>query len=171
MSLLGIDVGTTGCKAAAFSQEGLLLASAYVEYDNLRPEAGWAELDPVDIWVKIKRVIAQVVSRTPDPVKALAISSLGEAVVPVTKDRQILGPSMLNFDVRGQEYLAHLSEVERTVIRARFALDQAEDDAAEKSKTLEQVGQMIGVTKERVRQIQNKALGKLRVALEHGLLA
>ena len=41
MSLLGIDVGTTGCKAAVFSKEGRLLASAYEEYDNLRPRLGW----------------------------------------------------------------------------------------------------------------------------------
>ena len=33
MSLLGIDVGTTGCKTAVFSEEGLLLASSYKEYD------------------------------------------------------------------------------------------------------------------------------------------
>ena len=68
--------------------------------------------------------------------------------------------------------LAQLSDVEQCVIRARFALD-GERDAHEpfKVKTLEQVGEMIGVTKERVRQIQNKALGKLKVALEEGVLA
>jgi RNA polymerase primary sigma factor len=60
---------------------------------------------------------------------------------------------------------AQLSDVEKTVIQARFALTAEQRDAG-KGKTLEQVGQMIGVTKERVRQIQNKALGKLRSALE-----
>ena len=38
-------------------------------------------------------------------------------------------------------------------------------------KTLEQVGLIIGVTKERVRQIQNNALRKMRVALEERFLA
>jgi xylulokinase len=33
---------------------------------------------------------------------------MGEAVVPVTRDRRILGPSILNFDARGQEYLPEL---------------------------------------------------------------
>jgi hypothetical protein len=33
---------------------------------------------------------------------------MGEAVVPVTRDRRILGPSILNFDERGQEYLPRL---------------------------------------------------------------
>jgi len=68
--------------------------------------------------------------------------------------------------------LANLNDIEQRVIRARFALDEgsfALDDG--RAKTLEQVGEMIGVTKERVRQIQNKALGKLRVALEQGILA
>jgi xylulokinase len=110
MSLLGIDVGTTGCKAAVFSEEGRLLASTYEEYDIQRPRPGWAELDAVEVWAKVRRTIGQVVSRcASDPVKALAVSSLGEATVPVTHDRQVLGPSILNFDVRGEEYLAGLS--------------------------------------------------------------
>jgi len=40
----------------------------------------------------------------------------------------------------------------------------------EKPMTLEQVGQIIGVTKERVRQIQNKAMEKIRAKLETGFL-
>lgn len=68
--------------------------------------------------------------------------------------------------------VAHLNDVERRVILARFALDEPrEEPIPPKAKTLEQVGQMIGVTKERVRQIQNKALHKLRFALESGVLA
>ncbi len=61
------------------------------------------------------------------------------------------------------ENRADLSEVERTVIEHRFGLEAAE---AEKPMTLEQVGQIIGVTKERVRQIQNKAMEKIRLQLE-----
>jgi len=110
MSLLGIDVGTTGCKTAVFSEDGLMLASAYEEYDIQRPKPGWAELDAVEVWANVKRTISEVVSRSAsDPVKALAVSSLGEAVVPVTEDHQTLGPSILNFDARGEEYLECLS--------------------------------------------------------------
>jgi RNA polymerase primary sigma factor len=58
---------------------------------------------------------------------------------------------------------AELTDVERTVIHHRFALNVAANDSP---LTLEQVGQIIGVTKERVRQIQNKALEKIRNAME-----
>jgi RNA polymerase primary sigma factor len=62
--------------------------------------------------------------------------------------------------------LAELSDVEQTVIRRRFNWQQADDSPL----TLEEVGQIIGVTKERVRQIQNKALTKIRTVMEDGVL-
>jgi RNA polymerase sigma factor (sigma-70 family) len=62
--------------------------------------------------------------------------------------------------------LADLSSVEQTVIRRRFNWQQAE----ESPMTLEEVGRIIGVTKERVRQIQNKALAKIRTVMEDGVL-
>jgi len=57
--------------------------------------------------------------------------------------------------------LAALSEVERSVVGARFAVD-----GHGKVNTLEQVGRMVGLSKERVRQVQNGALRKVKEALE-----
>lgn len=57
--------------------------------------------------------------------------------------------------------LAELSDVEKTVIQHRFPVG-----SHDRPKTLEQVGRIIGVTKERVRQIQNKALNKIREVIE-----
>ena len=70
-----------------------------------------------------------------------------------------------------EENLGLLSDVERKVIRARFALDDIPGHRPGKGQTLEQVGEQIGVTKERVRQIQNKALVKLRSLLDRAVLA
>jgi xylulokinase len=109
MSLLGIDVGTSGCKAAVFSLDGHLQASAYEEYDFYSPKPGWAEIDTQQVWKQVKNTIQTVSPKvTHDPIQALCVSSLGEAVVPVTADRKILGPSMLNFDARGNESIAEL---------------------------------------------------------------
>jgi RNA polymerase primary sigma factor len=62
--------------------------------------------------------------------------------------------------------LAELNAVERNVITARFALDAAPSEELTRGRTLEQVGELLGVSKERVRQIQNKALAKLKGVLE-----
>lgn len=66
---------------------------------------------------------------------------------------------------------ALLTEIERQVIEHRFALGRKrEEDPDASPLTLEQVGKIIGVTKERVRQIQNKALEKIRESLEGNFL-
>ena len=59
-----------------------------------------------------------------------------------------------------REVLATLTERERSILAMRFGLD---DD---RSKTLEELGAHFGVTRERIRQIQEEALKKLRAGME-----
>ena len=118
MSLLGIDLGTTGCKAGVFGLDGTCIAWAYREYDMLHPQSGWAELDSSEVWNKTKEVIAEVAALTSsDPVSALSVSSFAEAFVPVSKDRKLLDNSILCIDDRGQEHVDRLLE---TFGRERF---------------------------------------------------
>ncbi len=62
--------------------------------------------------------------------------------------------------------LAELTQVEQTVILQRFNWKEQQESPL----TLEEVGRIIGVTKERVRQIQNKALSKIRQVMEDGAM-
>ncbi len=120
MSLLGIDAGTSGCKAVVFNTEGQPLSAAYQEYDYQHPQPGWAELDSAAVWRQIQDAVraavagAAVAGAAPadvasDLIQAVCVSSLGEAVVPVTRERRILGPSLLNFDTRGAELVPELA--------------------------------------------------------------
>ena len=59
-----------------------------------------------------------------------------------------------------QEMVKTLDPREATILRARFGLDGGPE------RTLEEVGEKFGVTRERVRQIQNIALKKLRKMIE-----
>jgi RNA polymerase primary sigma factor len=55
-----------------------------------------------------------------------------------------------------EDVLGSLSERERRVLEMRFGLDDG------RARTLEEVGREFGVTRERIRQIEAKALRKLR---------
>lgn len=58
------------------------------------------------------------------------------------------------------ELLARLNDRERTILRLRFGLDGSSE------KTLEEIGAEFGLTRERIRQVQNEALHKLRRMIE-----
>ena len=83
-------------------------------------------------------------------------SHLGDFI----KDERTMGPEeyatveMLKEELRG--VLATLTDREEKVLRLRFGLDDGQ------CRTLEEVGQIFGVTRERIRQIEAKALRKLR---------
>jgi RNA polymerase primary sigma factor len=67
---------------------------------------------------------------------------------------ELVSAGLLSGDV--EQLLANLGDRERKVVRMRYGLDDG------KPRTLEEVGQAIGVTRERVRQIEAKSLAKLR---------
>lgn len=118
MSLLGLDIGTSTCKGIAYSESGDVVSAASRSYRTLRPGPGLAELDSREVLRLIFEVIAEVAAGTKaDPIRALCISAMGEAAVPVTAEREILRNSILFTDTRGAEYVA---ELERTVGREAF---------------------------------------------------
>ncbi len=102
MSLLGLDVGTTGCKAIVVNVEGKLLGESYREYPLYHPGPGLSELDPREVWENVQTVIAEAAHQAgdADPVKAIGISCQGEAGVPLDENGEILYNSPVSFDAR-----------------------------------------------------------------------
>ncbi len=111
MSLLGIDIGTSVCKAAVFADTGTCLAQARREYRTLQPRPTQFELDSWNVWQLTQEVIREAAAATThDPITAMCVSSFGEAVVGVTRGREILGNSILSSDSRGSEYVRALTD-------------------------------------------------------------
>jgi xylulokinase len=104
MSYLGIDIGTTGCKAVAFDGDGRALCLAYREYATLSPQPGWFELDPWQVITACKQLIVETADKVKgsDPISAIGISSQGEAFTVLDKDGSYLCNAMVSFDTRSQ---------------------------------------------------------------------
>src|SRR5439155_16514669 len=58
--LVGLDVGTTGVKALAVSEQGEVLARVEKEYQLSSPQPGWAEQDPGDWWRATESALVEV---------------------------------------------------------------------------------------------------------------
>jgi len=82
----------------------------------------------------------------------------------IVGDEEAMNPFQMledkNLRAEISDLIAVLDEREKKIIFSRFGLDGG------KPKTLEEVGKKFGVTRERIRQLQNIALSKLRRALQ-----
>jgi len=104
MNLLGLDVGTTGCKAIVFDIEGNIKGHGYYEYGIICKKPGWAEQDAEKVWQITKLVIKKAVSESGTKnIKALSVSVQGDAVVPVDKNIVPLYNTLLGMDYRSAE--------------------------------------------------------------------
>ena len=102
MSLLGVDLGSSQCKALAFSTDGRPLAAAESAYAPDFPRPGFVEIAPTLFWEAVQRNVREVAAAVAesDPVEALAISTHGETLVPVDARGEALDTAIMNIDNR-----------------------------------------------------------------------
>jgi len=110
---------------------------------------------PLDKVRKVLRIVKEPVSLE-TPIGDEEESSLGDFV----EDRQTVSPSdaavYTSLEEQTRKVLATLTPREEQILRMRFGIGEKSD------YTLEEVGQRFAVTRERIRQIEAKALRKLR---------
>ena len=91
--LLGIDIGTSACKAAVFTVEGEVIAQASKAYGIYYPASGWVEQDPQEWWVKVCEAVQAVLNA--DGVSAAQIAAVGVdgqswSAIPIDKNGRVL---------------------------------------------------------------------------------
>lgn len=88
MSLIGVDIGTTACKAVAFNERGDALAYGSQEYPLYVESSDRCELDAEEVWRAFCQVVRAVAENAPanDPVEAIGLSVLADGVAPVNRD-------------------------------------------------------------------------------------
>lgn len=91
MSILGVDVGTSTCKALAIDRVGQALATAGRTYTRSSPQPGWFEIDPDQFLTAIDDVIREVAGQTSsDPIEAISFSVFGGSFVPLDSNNHPL---------------------------------------------------------------------------------
>lgn len=104
MCLIGIDVGTSGCKATIIDLEGNVKGQAYKEYSIISLLQGWHEIDSNVVWNSVKEVVAKsLAGYKGEIIKAISVSSFGESATPVDHKGNVLDNSMIYIDTRGAE--------------------------------------------------------------------
>src|SRR5882762_2342268 len=75
MVILALDQGTTSSRAILFDHTGAILASAQKEFQQIFPQPGWVEHDPLEIWSSQLEVAHSVLAKA--GVKARDVAAIG----------------------------------------------------------------------------------------------
>jgi xylulokinase len=103
---LGIDIGTSGCKAVIFDEDGHQQSAAYREYDIISKHPGWAELDTDEVTGKCFEVIKESASEIQEGfVRGIGISSQGEAFTLVDNEGNALCNALVSSDSRANDLI------------------------------------------------------------------
>ena len=115
-TLLGVDEGTTGVKAALFGERLQPVAEARRDKVNRHPEEGWVEQDGEEVLTAVTEAVAELLGSADGEVTACGLDHQGESVLAWDSESgRPLSPIVVWQDKRSQEVLDDLGDREEEV--------------------------------------------------------
>lgn len=111
--LLGVDIGTSGCKVAAFTPDGEVVCTQTVEYPVYYPMEGWAEQDPNEWWSAVCSAIRSLFADGcihPSEIAAIGVDGQSWSAIPITASGEVLHRTPIWTDTRSWEICQNLKE-------------------------------------------------------------
>ena len=101
--LLGIDIGTSACKAAVFSLDGKVLAQTAQPYEVYYPQPGFVEQNPDEWWSGVCNAVRQVMHSgnfTKEQIAGVGIDGQSWSAIPVDAQGRALHNTPIWMDTR-----------------------------------------------------------------------
>lgn len=119
--LMGIDEGTTGCKAILFSEEGKQIASSGKEYPSYYPHPGWVEQDIEEIKNAIFSCCKETIEKSkvnPNDIVGISHSNQGITMVLLDENEQ----PVFDYTIGWQDlrYVEMLPELEKEINKDEY---------------------------------------------------
>lgn len=120
--LMGVDEGTTGCKAILFTDEGTQIASTAREYPSYYPNPGWVEQDIYEIKKAVFECIEETIVKSnvnPSDIVGISHSNQGITMVLLDENEQPVFEHTIGWqDLRYVDILPELMKEVETLIGA-----------------------------------------------------
>lgn len=110
--LLGIDIGTSACKAAIFHRDGRVAATASGDYPVYYPREGWAEQNPQEWWNAVCNAIKRMLNKSgiaPEEIAGVGIDGQSWSAIAIDKNGEVLINTPIWMDTRSQEICDRLN--------------------------------------------------------------
>ncbi len=109
--LLGIDIGTSACKAAVFDLDGHVAAQHTQEYPVYYPKSGWVEQDPEEWWEAVCRSIRAVLEQpaaADGEICAVGVDGQSWSAIPVDRQGKVLARTPIWMDTRAEDLCGNI---------------------------------------------------------------
>jgi xylulokinase len=110
--VVGIDIGTSGCKSLLIDDRGQVVARVSEEYPLSIPKPGWSEQNPEDWWQAVKITVKRLVKgfNSVNDIKVIGLSGQMHGLVALDKDSRVLRPCILWNDQRTEKQCQEISD-------------------------------------------------------------
>jgi xylulokinase len=111
--ILGIDIGTTGCKSAVFDTEGNMVSVSSEEYSTLKPAPDASEQEPNQWWEASQRTLRDVlnaISLDENELQSIGICGQMHSAALLDENMEVIRPSITWMDQRSSEEVKSLKE-------------------------------------------------------------
>ena len=111
--LLGIDIGTSACKAAVFGEDGEVVAQTAAEYPVSYPRPGWAEQDPELWWQAVCVALRRLTGSgafDPSEVAGVGVDGQSWSAIAIGREGRVLCPTPIWMDTRAGDACAAMRE-------------------------------------------------------------
>jgi xylulokinase len=111
--LLGIDLGTGGCKLSVINVTGCLVASSFCEYQTANPHPGWSEQDPDDWYFSFRKAFATLLKTgkvQPQDIRSIGLDASTHNAVLLDSEMKVIRPCIMWTDQRSVKEVEWLKE-------------------------------------------------------------
>ena len=110
--MIGIDIGTSGCKSLLINDQGDVVARALEEYPLSTPKPGWSEQNPEDWWQAVKITVKRLLRdfHSVNNIKVIGLSGQMHGLVALDKDARVLRPCILWNDQRTEKQCQEIED-------------------------------------------------------------
>lgn len=105
MYLLGIDIGTSSCKVALFTENGEAVEQSSKSYPIFRPQKGWVEQNPEDWWYAVCEAIKELLNNSkvrPEKIAGIGVDGQSWSAIPISREGNLLRNTPIWMDTRAQ---------------------------------------------------------------------
>ena len=111
--VIAIDQGTTGTRALSVDISGRIRSTSYASHQQIQPQPGWVEHDPIEIWERTRQVLKEILLNDEEnlQVAGIGLANQGETIMAWRRSTGVpIHNAIVWQDIRTQSFMEVIAQ-------------------------------------------------------------